>query len=636
MDRLPPALPVPLSPLIGRERECADLVASLLDGRTRLLTVTGPGDVGKTRLALAVAQSLESIGADGARFVPLAGMLTAQDVLPAIARAVGVEETGDRPLFAEIVVRLGNSDALLVIDNAEHVADAAPELARLLAACPALRMLVTSRVAMRIQGEREFSLLPFALPGPDATAAALTGSDAVALFLESSREDRSRLVRSDADLVAIGGICRRLDGLPLAIELAAARSTVLSPRGMLARLERRLPLRTGGGRDLPERQRTLRATIRWSYDLLTPTQQRLFRQISVFSSATLEAIEGDQMGIADPIPGDASPIFDDLAALVDHSLLRRSEDPDREPRYFMLETIREFGHEMLAELDELASAKERHASFFAKFAESGASALTGPEQAHWLRRFERDQDNLRVALRWAIEERATRTAARIGSSLGRWWLLRGHLTEGRRWIGEVLALDPDAVTAERATTLTVMGALAEDQGDHTAAIAAHGESLAIAEALSDDYGIARATNNIGLVRLGQGDYAAATRQFEASLLAFRSLGNDAAGAVTMLNLATVADRAGDEETASRILEAALTVQRAAGDAQRIAWTLQTLGLVATGRGELDQADAAFVEAIALWEELGDAQSVARTLAHRGRLARLRGEKERAAELLAEG
>ena len=403
---MPATLPVPLTALLGREREVHDLIGLLrrdAHGRSavRLVTLTGPGGVGKTRLALAVATALVSDFPDGVIFLPLASLHDPALMLSALAQSLGLRPKDDRALPAELAAHVRSKRLLLILDNFEHLLAAAPDLARVLEICPAVTALVTSRAVLRLRGEREVPVEPLAvpdlrhLPAPEA----LAHCPAVAFFLERVREHRPGFALSVANASSVAAVCARLEGLPLALELAAAQSRIFSPHALLARLERRLAVLSGGPCDLPPRQQTMRATIAWSYNLLTAGEQALFRRMAVFAGGcTLDAIEA----ICQATGGMEGEILAWLEALTDKSLLQQTEGADGEPRFGMLETIREYGLECLSS-EEMAVARRAHALHYLNLAEEAEPQVTGPEQAAWLGRLETEHDNLRAALRWMRE-----------------------------------------------------------------------------------------------------------------------------------------------------------------------------------------------------------------------------------------
>ena len=570
-DRPPlPALP---TTFLGREAEITALGELLRDG-VRLLTLIGPGGVGKTRLALAVAQAHGNLFADGAAFVGLAPLANPALVLPAIAAALGLREEGNRPARELVQAHLAPQRLLLVIDNCEHLLDAVPDLAALLAACPRLTILATSRAPLRLRGEREWAVPPLALPDLVRlpTLADLAGNTAVELFVARGRDVAPDFALTQANAAAVAAICRRLDGLPLAIELAAARLRSLTPTELLARLDRSLPLLAGGARDLPARQRTMRDAIAWSYDLLNEGEKALFRRLAVFARGwDLAAAESVASALPTATPVDT---LETLGSLVEQSLVLAYALADGTTRYRLLAGVREFAREQLAQHGELDEAQRRHAEHYLALAERAAPELSGPALTTWTERLEREHDNVRMALPWALANGRLDIATRLGWSLQIFWATRGHHGEGLRWMEAALASE-GLSTLEEARALAAAGLL---------------------------------------VRM-QGDFALATERLQAALDRFRTLDDRPSVLVTLSRLGQAARFQGDYARATAAAQEGLALARELGDQERIVWMLDVLGIVALAQADYANAASTFAESLTLSERTGDARYVAGTSAH---------------------
>lgn len=635
----PSNLPMPLTSLIGREHDVATVATLLQQREVRLLTLTGPGGVGKTRLCFAIAAVLRDVFVDGIMFVDLAPLTDPDLVLATIAQVLDVTETSGQTLLVSVHAHLRERHLLLVLDNFEQVLAAGLVVADLLQAASGLKMLVTSRQPLHLRGEHEVAVGPLALPASGVyDLQAVTQYDAVRLFIDRARATRVDFQVTNANARFVAEICARLDGLPLAIELAAARVKLLPPEALLKRLSTRLHTLTGGQHDLPARQQTIRATIDWSYALLEPAEQALFARLAVFAGGlTLEAAEavcGENPGVT---------VLDGLQSLIEKSLIQQMGNADGEPRITMLETIREYALERIQESDEEPALRRRHTAYYLHMAEAAEPELRGQQQRMWLDQLEAEHDNLRAALAWSqatIDEQAS--GLRLVAALRWFWFYRGYLSEGRRWLATMLDMGERPAGAratphmrDRARALGSSAALAWQQGDYQMARAQRVEAVSIWRELGDMPGLADELHYLGHLALDQRDTMMAHSAFEESLALYQALGNGFLIHALVGDLGMVAYHQGDYVTASRLLEESVTGLRTHGPTDTLGDHLNRLGDLARLAGDYKRAAHLYDESLALFRELRGNLGIASALHKLGYVAQYQGEYMRAQGLFAE-
>lgn len=667
VDRTRTNLPQVQTSFVGREREIADIKRLLPS--TRVLTLTGTGGIGKTRLAVQAAAEVLDAYRDGAWFVDLAPLADPALVPGALAQVLGVKEDSGQALQQALCAYLRRKELLLVLDNCEHVLGAAADLVDAVVRDTArVAVIATSRESLRVAGERTYPLPVLPLPDPKAAATSIARSDAVQLFVDRARQIRPRFELDGPRARAVAEICVRLDGLPLALELAAARVAVLPVEEIVRMLDQRLRLLAGRG-DLP-RQQTLRAMLDWSYELLDAAERQLFARLSVFAGGwTVAAAQA--VGAGEGIAGEDVVYL--LIALIEKSLVAADEDGDR---YRMLETVRAYAQEKLAHGGGAEAVRARHRDYFLALAEESSPKLSGSEQADVLQRLEVEHDNLRAAIEWSLAAADPTQALRLCGALQQFWWTRGHLTEGRKWCALCLAkAGAERRTPERASTLGAAGVLANFQGDTAHARSLHEEALAIRRELGDRLGVANSLSNLGSLaldrcdfaaaealyeesiairrelgdRLGiahalhdlghvacdQGAYPVARKHYEDSLSIVRMLGDEVAASRALLSLGFVAKSQGDPAASRALLEECLAIKRKLGDRRGMAHALNNLGLGASDRGELALARELYEESLAIKRELGDRRGAANTLNNLGLIAMELGEPADARALIEE-
>jgi predicted ATPase len=593
----------------------------------QLLTLTGTGGVGKTGLAIQAARDAAGLFPDGVVFAALAPLNDAELVVPAVTRSLGLRETEGQAQRQDLRVHLQGKQLLLVLDNFEHLVEAAPEVAELIESCPDLTVLVTSRTPLQVRGEQEYPVPPLALPTSIRfpVGEEIINSPSGRLFVERARAAFPSFSVHEGNAAAVASICWRLGGLPLALELAAAKVRFLDPAALLSRLNQVLSM--GWRRDLPGRQRTMRATLDWSYDLLGEPEKVLFRRLSVFAGGfALEAAEA--VGTVRSTAGE--DVLEPLGQLVEQSLVTTEALGEDERRYGMLEPVRQYAFERLEESGEARTVSRAHAEFYLTLAEQAYPELRGPQQAKWLGRLEWENGNFQTAMGWALANGQVETAARLGWALWVFWLLRGYQQEGSRWMEALLEQDPPA--ALRTVALTVAGIMTYWQGDYEASYGYLQKSLELARRVGDADCIAHALYGLGLLALKDQDLQMASSWMEEALSLYLQIDNPQDASTVRSSLGTLLLIQGKNDRAATMMEEGLALARELGDRLSINTALYNLGQVAQARGDHELAARKFEEGVELSEEMGDRSYLGYFFEGLAVVAGVRGEAERSARL----
>jgi predicted ATPase len=625
-------LPRPPTPLVGREHALKEIEGSLNGSEVRLLTLTGIGGVGKTRLAVEAAHEAESHFPDGVAFVDLAPLRDPALLVSTIARSLGLREEQGQSAADTLRAHLQERRTLLVLDNFEHLLEAATEVVHLIEACPGLVVLATSRAPLRVRSEQEYPVPPLELPPSirNPGEEEVLRIPSARLFLERARAASPSFALTPENAGTVAAICWRLGGLPLALELAAAKVRVLEPAALLPRLDKALSM--AWARDLPERQRTMRATLDWSHELLSEPERKLFRTLAVFAGGlTLEAVEavGAEAVEASEEPAEVLGL---LGALVEHSLVVvQPREADGETRYGMLELVRQYALEKLEESGEAKEARRRYAEVFLELAEVAEPELRGSWQVEWLERLEGENGNLRAAMSWALDAGDTETAARLGWALWLFWRFHGHQHEGRRWM-EVL-LERDIPPSLRPRAVHAAMSMAYMQGDSEAVARYSAQLLKLSQEVGDALCAAYGWCGLGLVAMDRRDFGEATSCFEEALTLLRGAGEDGVVPVVQVWLGTVALIQGDQDQAVPMFEDGLAQARRRGDRLGTYNALYNLAQVALARGDHELATRMLKEGVALSEQIGDQANLSYFLEGLAVVAGMQEEAEHAARLL---